>query len=264
MAYVTVNGTHLYYEDYGEGQPVVFLHGWGTSGRVWGAQLPDLIQDHRVLTVDWRGCGRSSRPAAGHTIANVARDICEFIDVLGLPAPVLAGSSIAGAFVIEAARADPARLGGIVLVDAGVHYFSRGMDEQMRDLLAALRADRAGTVAAMVPNWYRPGASAAVIDWTVRQILDSGVFIDELITDQARYDPRGYLGGLDLPVTFLHGALDAEIPRQVPQECAALIPGAEVRFIGGAGHMAQQDQPELFNRALRAALPRMAPAAAIR
>ena len=138
------------------------------------------------------------------------------------------------------------------------------MDEHDRDLLAALRADRAGTVAAMVPNWYRPGASAAVIDWTVRQILDSGVFIDELITDQARYDPRGYLGGLDLPVTFLHGALDAEIPRQVPQECAALIPGAEVRFIGGAGHMAQQDQPELFNRALRAALPRMAPAAAIR
>ncbi len=264
MAYVTVNGTDLYYEDHGAGQPVVFLHGWGTSGRVWGAQLPDLIQDHRVLTVDWRGCGRSSRPATGNTIANVARDICEFVDVLGLPAPVLAGSSIAGAFVIEAARSDPARLGGIVLVDAGVHYFSQGLDEQMRDLLAALRADRAGTLAAIIPNWYRPGASAAVIDWTVRQILDSAVFIDELITDQARYDPRGYLGGLDLPVTFLHGALDAEIPRQVPQECAGLIPGAEVRFIGGAGHMAQQDQPELFNRALRAALPRMAPAAAVR
>jgi non-heme chloroperoxidase len=136
---------------------VVFLHGWGTSGRVWGAQLPDLIQDHRVLTVDWRGCGRSERSGIGNTIANVARDIREFIDVLGLPAPVLAGSSIAGAFVIEAARADPARLGGIVLVDAGVHYFSQGLDEQMRDLLAALRADRAGTVAAMVPNWYRPG-----------------------------------------------------------------------------------------------------------
>ena len=264
MAYVTVNGTDLYYEDHGAGQPVVFLHGWGTSGRVWGAQLPDLIQDHRVLTVDWRGCGRSSRPATGNTIANVARDICEFIDVLGLPAPVLAGSSIAGAFVIEAARADPARLGGIVLVDAGVHYFSQGLDEQMRDLFAALRADRAGTLAAIIPNWYRPGASAAVIDWTVRQILDSGVFIDELITDQARYDPRGYLSKLDLPVTFLHGVLDAEIPRQVPQECAALIPAAEVRFIGGAGHMAQQDQPEPFNRALRAALPRMAPAAAVR
>jgi non-heme chloroperoxidase len=103
-----------------------------------------------------------------------------------------------------------------------------------------------------------------VIGWTVRQILDPGVFIDELITDQARYDPRGYLSKLGLPVTFLHGVLDAEIPRQVPQECAALISGAEVRSIGGAGHMARQDQSELFNRAPRAALPRMAPAAAVR
>jgi non-heme chloroperoxidase len=167
MAYVKVNGTDLYYEGHVTGQPLVFLHGWGTSGRVWGAQLPDLVQDHRVITVDWRGCGRSSRPATGHTIANVARDIREFIDVLELPALVLAGSSIAGAFVIEAALAELVRLAGIVLVDAGVHFFSRGMDQQMRDLLAALRADRAGTVADMVPNWYRPGASAAVIDWTV-------------------------------------------------------------------------------------------------
>ena len=246
MAQVRVNGVELYYEDHGAGQPLVFLHGWGTSGRVWSAQLPDLIKDHRVITVDWRGCGRSERPAMGNTIANVARDILEFIDVLALPAPVLAGSSIAGAFVIEAARADPARLGGIVLVDAGVHYFSRGMDEQMQDLLAALGADLAGTVAAMIPNWYRPGASAAMHDWTVRQILDSGVFIDQLIADQARYDPRARLGELDLPVTFLHGALDAEIPRRIPQECAALIPGAEVIVIDGAGHMAQQDQPELF------------------
>ncbi len=264
MAYLTVNGVDLFYEDYGTGPPVVFLHGWGTSGRVWGGQVPDLVQDHRVITVDWRGCGRSGRPAAGNTIANVARDVLGLIDALALTAPVLVGSSIAGSFAIEAARAAPGRLGGIVGVDAGVHYFSHGMDEQMEDLLAGLRADRAGTVAAIIPNWYRPGASPAVQDWTVRQILDSGVFIDQLITDQARYDPRGHLGELDVPAMFLHGELDAEIPREVPEECAALIPGAGLIYIEDAGHMAQQDQPGLFNQALRAALHRMAPVAAVR
>ena len=91
MAYVTVNGTDLYYEDHGAGQPVVFLHGWGTSGRVWGAQLPDLVQDHRVLTVDWRGCGRSSRPATGNTIANVARDIWSSSTYWGCPRPCWPG-----------------------------------------------------------------------------------------------------------------------------------------------------------------------------
>jgi non-heme chloroperoxidase len=151
MPYLQVNGTGLYYEDDGAGQPVVLLHGWGTSGCVWGSQLPDLARNHRVITVDWRGCGRSARPAAGNSI---------------------------------------------------------------------------------------------------------GVFIDELIADQARYDPRRRLGELAVPVTFPHGALDAEIPRQVPEECAALIPGAEVVSIEGAGHMSQQDQPALFTRALCAALGR--------
>lgn len=260
MAYLTVNGVELFYEDEGAGQPVVFLHGWGTSGRVWGGQLPDLVQDHRVITVDWRGCGRSTRPVAGNSIADIARDILELVSALALPAPVLVGSSIAGAFVIEAALAEPARLGGIVLVDAGVHFFSQGLGEQMRDLLAALRADRAGTLAAIVPNWFRPDASAALHDWTVRQILDSGVYIDQLIADQARYDPRSRLGELAVPVTFLHGELDAEIPREVPEQCAALIPGAAVILVEGAGHISQQDQPALFNRALRTALRHFVPA----
>ena len=143
MAYLTVNGVELFYEDEGAGRPVVFLHGWGTSGRVWGGQLPDLVQDHRVITVDWRGCGRSARPAAGNTIATITRDILELVSALALPAPVLVGSSLAGA---------------------------------------------------------------------------------------------------------------SEIPRQVPEQCAALIPGAEVILVEGAGHISQQDQPARFNRALRTAL----------
>ncbi|WP_433136786.1 alpha/beta fold hydrolase [Actinomadura nitritigenes] len=257
MGFVTVNGVRLFYEEAGGGRPLVLLHGWGTSGRVWGAQVPDLARDHHVITLDWRGCGRSERPATGNTISGVVRDILGFIDALDLPAPVLVGSSIAGAFVIEAAHTEPDRIGGIVPVGAGVHYFSQGKDEQMSGLLAGLRTDRAGTLAAIVPNWFRPGTGAALHDWTVHQILDSGVFIDELISDQAHYDPRPYLGELRVPVTFLHGALDAEIPREIPEECAALIPGAEAVFIDGAGHMAQQDRPDDFTRALRAAVRRM-------
>jgi pimeloyl-ACP methyl ester carboxylesterase len=63
MPYLDVNRTTLYYEDEGAGPALLMLHGWGTSGRVWGGQLPDLVTDHRVVTLDWRGCGRSARPA---------------------------------------------------------------------------------------------------------------------------------------------------------------------------------------------------------
>ncbi|WP_332757404.1 alpha/beta fold hydrolase [Streptomyces sp. MT206] len=257
MGVANVNGTSLYYEAHGAGRPLVFLHGWGTSGRVWDAQAADLSRDHHVITVDWRGCGRSERAATGYTIADVTHDTLGFLDALELKAPVLIGSSIAGAFVLEAALAAPRRIGAVIPVDAGVHHFSAGMREAMAGLLADLRADRAGTLADFVPHWYRPGADRAVIDRTVRQLLDSTCLIDRLVADQADYDPRPRLGGLRVPVHFLHGELDTEVPLKVPRECAALIPGAGLTVIEGAGHMSQQDQPERFNTALRAALASM-------
>ncbi len=198
MTCATVNSTRLYYEDHGNGRPLVFLHGWGTSGRVWDAQAADLMADHRVITVDWRGCGRSDRPATGYTIAQVTHDILEFLDALALDEPVLIGSSIAGAFTIEAALAAPDKIGAIVPVDAGIHYFS-GMQNAMEKLLADLRADRAGTLADVVPRWYRSGAGAAMIDWTIRQLLDSTFLIDQLLVDQANYDPRAAWGGCACP-----------------------------------------------------------------
>ncbi|WP_322871594.1 alpha/beta fold hydrolase [Streptomyces goshikiensis] len=257
MGVANVNGTSLYYEAHGAGRPLVFLHGWGTRGRVWDAQAADLSRDHHVITVDWRGCGRSERAATGYTIADVTHDTLGFLDALELKAPVLIGSSIAGAFVLEAALAAPRRIGAVIPVDAGVHHFSAGMREAMAGLLADLRADRAGTLADFVPHWYRPGADRAVIDRTVRQLLDSTCLIDRLVADQADYDPRPRLGGLRVPVHFLHGGLDTEVPLKVPRECAALIPGAGLTVIEGAGHMSQQDQPERFNTALRAALASM-------
>ncbi|CAL9589509.1 alpha/beta fold hydrolase [Streptomyces sp. enrichment culture] len=253
MAYTTVGNITLHYEDLGAGRPLVFLHGWGTSGRVWDAQAADLMADHRVITLDWRGCGRSGRPAGGYTISRLAGDVLEFVDALELDRPVMIGSSIAGAFIIEAALAAPDRFRAIIPVDAGVHHFS-GLQSATDKLLANLRADRAGTLADIVPHWYRPGASTAMIDWTVAQLLESTFRIDGLLVDQARYDPRDRVASLRVPTHFLHGELDTEVPLSVPRELAALIPGSRLTVIDGAGHMAQQDQADRFTAALRAAL----------
>ncbi|MGH3867190.1 MAG: alpha/beta fold hydrolase [Pseudonocardiaceae bacterium] len=254
MPYATINGIELCYEDNGAGVPVVFLHCWGTSGRVWGAQVTDLARDHRVITVDWRGCGRSGHPATGNSIAGNAADILALLDVLGLERPVLVGSSIGATFAIAAALAAPERIGGVVSIDGPGYWPAEGMAERLRELRVALLADRAGTLAGWVPNWYGPAVGPAMHEWTIRQILDSGVFIDELFTDAATFDLRESIGGLAVPVTFLHGRLDAEIPLEVSQTLAALAPRGVAHIIEGAGHMPHQEQPAAVNAALRAAL----------
>jgi non-heme chloroperoxidase len=250
MPYLELPGTRLHYEDAGAGPALLFVHGWGTSGRVWQSCLPDLVRDHRVITLDWRGCGRSDHPAAGNTIAGVAADLAEVIETLGVR-PTVVGSSIGGIFATELALTRPELVTAVVAVDSPGYWPSTGMLDKVHDLRKRLVDDRVGTLAEWVPNWFGPAAAPGLADWTVRQLLDSGVYIDELFTECTTYDPRPGLADLTVPITYLHGELDAEIPLEVPRGCAAVTPGARVHVLAGCGHVPHQENPRAFTAALR-------------
>ncbi|WP_372666625.1 alpha/beta fold hydrolase [Amycolatopsis kentuckyensis] len=250
MPYLNVNDTRLYYEDAGTGPALLLLHGWGASGRVWQACLPDLVRDHRVITLDWRGCGRSDRPLDGNSIAGVVGDLAAVIETLEAE-PTVVGSSIAGVFATELALARPELVRHAVAVDSPGYWPSTGMRETVQDLLAKLVDDRFGTVAGWVPGWFGPKASPALVDWTVRQLLDSGVYIDAHFTEITTYDPRPRLKDLKVPITYLHGELDTQIPLEVSRECAAETPGAKVRVLENCGHIPHQEDPRAFTAALR-------------
>jgi non-heme chloroperoxidase len=250
MPYLDVNNTRLYYEDAGTGPALLLLHGWGASGRVWQACLPDLVRDHRVLTLDWRGCGRSDRPLDGNSIAGVVEDLAAVIETLEME-PTVVGSSIGGVFATELALARPELLHRTVAVDSPGYWPGTGMRETVQDLLTKLVDDRFGTVAGWVPGWFGPKASPALVDWTIRQLLDSGVYIDAHFTELTTYDPRPRLKDLKVPITYLHGELDTQIPLEVPRECAAETPGAKVHVLEGCGHIPHQEDPRAFTAALR-------------
>jgi non-heme chloroperoxidase len=85
----------------------------------------------------------------------------------------------------------------------------------------------------------------------VRQILDSGPSIDELFDDQAVHDPREALRTSAVPICYLHGRNDAQVPLEVAKELAELTPLSELVVIDNAGHMPHQEQPSATNAALR-------------
>jgi non-heme chloroperoxidase len=88
----------LYYEDEGEGTPIIFIHGVWMSSRFFHKQIPYFRAGYRVITIDLRGHGKSSHIQDGHTIAEYARDLHKFIGKLELKNVVLPVSSM-GAFV---------------------------------------------------------------------------------------------------------------------------------------------------------------------
>src|SRR5256885_156287 len=85
----------IYYEDHGEGQPVVLIHGFPLNGAAWETQVPGLLEaGHRVIFYDRRGFGKSSQPTVGYDYDTFAGDLNTIMEELELTDTVLAGFSM--------------------------------------------------------------------------------------------------------------------------------------------------------------------------
>src|SRR4051794_21195438 len=93
----TGNEVKLYYQDIGEGQPIVFIHGWPMSHEMWEYQVGDIaLQGFRCVAYDRRGFGKSSKPLGGYDYDTLADDLRAVIEHLELENVVLVGFSMGG------------------------------------------------------------------------------------------------------------------------------------------------------------------------
>ena len=90
-------GLHLYYQDVGDGPPVVLIHGWPLSSRSWEAQVMPLVEaGYRVISYDRRGFGASGQPWEGYDYDTLAQDLHTLITALELKGATLVGFSMGG------------------------------------------------------------------------------------------------------------------------------------------------------------------------
>ena len=131
MAMLNVDGDKaIYYEHHaGSGRPVVLVHGWGMSCRVWDTVLPALLDaGHRVVSLDHRACGSSDKDFEDTSIAAIAADVVALVDHLSLDHPVINGWSLGGAVVAEVAGKLGDHLGGLVLTCGATPRYVQDVD----------------------------------------------------------------------------------------------------------------------------------------
>jgi pimeloyl-ACP methyl ester carboxylesterase len=117
MPILPVNGIDLYYEITGNGEPLLLIHGHGSSTRDWAYQVDHFAKKYQVITLDMRGFGRSSKPRGPYSIRMFAEDTAAFLQKIeSAPAHVM-GISMGGMIALELALGFPHRVKSLVLIN---------------------------------------------------------------------------------------------------------------------------------------------------
>ena len=122
--FIAVNGAKIYYEEYGQGEPLILLHGFGRTLADWKPFISEFSKKFRVIAWDMRGHGRSTNPDTSKVFlhATAAEDLLELMEKLRLSKVKAVGHSSGGIIILYAAIKEPDRFEAIVPVSAQLHY----------------------------------------------------------------------------------------------------------------------------------------------
>jgi len=115
---VAVNGKHLYYEVYGKGKPLIFLHGYTLSSRMWTSFIADFQEDYEVYLIDLTGHGKSDGFTQDLSIRSVAKDLEALLHYLQLDSVKAVGFSYGGDVLFQLAIINPTILESMITIGA--------------------------------------------------------------------------------------------------------------------------------------------------
>lgn len=271
MPRLSIGDAELYYEEHGDGPPLLLVAGLSGLGSFWSHQVGDLARDFRVIVHDHRGTGQSTPSRIRYSVDQMTEDVRRLMDGLGLDAAHVAGHSTGGAIGQTLAQDDPSRVRSLVLSAtwAGPDAFFRRAFAVRKEILLRLGPawyQQLSSLFLYPPGWISANdaalttqEAAAAAHPTPDDILASRM--DAIV----RFDRRARLGEIRAPTLVIVADDDMITPRFYSEELAAGIPGARLVVLPDGGHFVPRVHPEAYTRAvgdfLRAQLARPAPAA---
>ena len=250
--FADIDGNPIHYQSYGEGPPVVFVHGLGGTSHAWHGVMQAMQQHHHVVALDLRGHGRSGGKGK-FTVDLWARDVLKLIRHLELPTVTLVGHSLGTLVTQYLAQTQPEICDQLALV-GGISYF--------QPPTAQAYTSRADLV-------EEDGLDAIVDDWLAGAISPqshavhagmTGLLRDVFLrNDPAMYAkscraladaPKIRRDEIGQPTLMITGAHDRSTPLAMAEELKSSIPVARVKVLPHVGHWAPVEDPGAVAAAL--------------
>jgi non-heme chloroperoxidase len=264
----TVDGTEIYYKDWGSGQPVVFSHGWPLNADAWEDQMFFLgDRGYRCIAHDRRGHGRSSQPWNGNDMNTYADDLATLVEALGLNDAILVGHSTGGGEVARyIGRHGTKRVAKTVLISAVPPLMLRTASnpnglpiEAFDQIRTGVLADRAQFFKDFSAPFYganRPGSkvSQGLRDFFWLQGMLAGFKgVYDCIKAFSETDFTEDLKKFDVPTLILHGDDDQIVPIIASARVSAtLVKNARLVVYEGAPHGMPSTHKDRVNQDLLA------------
>lgn len=242
----------IYYEDYGKGKPVVFIHGWPLSGSMWEYQVTQLPQQGlRCITYDRRGFGKSDRPFDGYDYDTLAGDLKSLLEELDITDVTLVGFSMgAGEIAKYFSLYGGKRVSKVVIVSGVTPYMLKtdsnpeGVPQEEFDKMAkAMIEDRPAFMENFNKDFFSVSltnhpVSDAFLANSLTKVMDaSPIATLECAKSFSSTDFRKDVVKINVPTLIIHGNNDKTVPvKPTGEESARLIKGARFIIYEGAPH----------------------------
>lgn len=253
MPYIQgANETEIYVKDWGEGRPIVLIHGWPLNADSWEYQAVRIAEaGYRVVAYDRRGFGRSEQPWDGYDYETMSDDLAAVIKTLDLEDATIAGFSMAGGEVSKyMSRHEGKGVRKAALISSIAPYMLKTDDnpdgapsdvfEGMKD---GLRKDRQAFLKDFLNDFYGQGTEAggvsqAVLDWTWGMaMLASPKATLDCVDAFGKTDLRPDMAAFDVPTLIIHGTGDQTVPIDpTARNADKLIANSVLKEYDGAPH----------------------------
>lgn len=222
---VSINGMEMYYEIRGDGAPLVLLHGFFSSGKLWNPVVRNFSKEFQVIIPDLRGHGHSTNPSKKFTHRQSALDVFALLDHLGIDDFKAMGISSGGMTLLHMATQQPDRVKSMVLIGTTI-YFPKEAREIMRQTTFEKRKD---------PDWIFVYDYQTRGDEQLRELFSQFHEFKDSYDDMNFTSP--YLSTITAQTLIIHGDRDIFFPISIPLQMYRSIPNSYLWIVPNGDHV---------------------------